>query len=337
MVSVLKMTKKKKILISVVIAAVMVFIISRLIGYLNHRHDKAQEAYLEKHYIFDKNFQTGQGNIDSSRNKYFSHGIVTAETLNLFRSLEQKFAEKSINELSEHFNKVKQYLNSQFGESEAKKLFEIYQKYLECQIKISNDSKYEVKTPDPQHLLSLLYTVQNFRREKLGKETADALFSREVKKNEYSLRKAIIIGDNTLYGKEKESRLQKLKADMWDDDVISMLEDTNPYNRYQIKLQSYRKDLSELGEKEREIKIEEFLKEFFTQDQIKRLHEVDDQIIKEKQNMERYRAAEQKILDLKDMPQEEKNKRIKSLQDEFFGKEAEAFRRREVMRKGLEK
>jgi lipase chaperone LimK len=116
-----------------------------------------------------------------------------------------------------------------------------------------------------------------------------------------------------------------------------MLEDTNPYNRYQIKLQSYRKDLSELGEKEREIKIEEFLKEFFTQDQIKRLHEVDDQIIKEKQNMERYRAAEQKILDLKDMPQEEKNKRIKSLQDEFFGKEAEAFRRREVMRKGLEK
>jgi hypothetical protein len=37
------------------------------------------------------------------------------------------------------------------------------------------------------------------------------------------------------------------------------------------------------------------------------------------------------------MPQEEKNKRIKSLQDEFFGKEAEAFRRREAMRKALNK
>jgi hypothetical protein len=286
------MTKKKKILISIVIAAVVVFTISRLIGYLNHRHDKAQEAYLEKHYIFDKNFQTGQGNIDSSRNKYFSHGIVTAETLNLFRSLEQKFAEKSIHELSEHFNKVKQYLNSQFGESEAKKLFEIYQKYLECQIKISNDSKYEVKTPDPQHLLSLLYTVQNFRREKLGKETADTLFGNDVKEMEYSFRRAIIIGDNTLYGKEKESRLQKLKADMWDGDALSMLEDNNPLNRYLLKMHLYQKDLSELGEKEREIKIEEFRKEFFTQEQIKRLHEVDAQIAREKQNMERYRATE---------------------------------------------
>jgi lipase chaperone LimK len=232
---------------------------------------------------------------------------------------------------------VKQYLNSQFRESEAKELFEIYQKYLECQIKISNDSKYKGKTPDPKHLLSLLYTIQNFRREKLGKETADALFGREVKENEYLLRKALIIGDNMLYGKEKESRLQQLKDDMWDGDVISMLEDTNPYNRYQLKLQLYRRDLSALGEKEREIKIEEFRKEFFSKEQIKRLHDVDKQFTLEKQNMERYREAEQKILDLRDMPQEEKNKRIKSLQDEFLGKEAEAFRRREAMRKGLEK
>ena len=67
------------------------------------------------------------------------------------------------------------------------------------------------------------------------------------------------------------------------------------------------------------------------------MHEVDKQITREKQNMERYRAAEQNILNLSDIPQEEKNKRIKSLQDEFFGKEAEAFRRREAMRKGLEK
>jgi lipase chaperone LimK len=335
MISVLKMTKKKKILIIMVTTAALVFIVFRLIGYLNHRHDKVQDAYLEKHYIFDKNFQTGKINIDSSSNKYFSHGVVTAKTLDLFRFLEQEFAVKFLDELSEHFNKVKQYLNSQFGESEAKKLFEIYQKYLECQIKISNDSKYKGKTPDPKHLLSLLYTIQNFRREKLGKETADALFGREVKENEYLLRKALIIGDNMLYGKEKESRLQQLKDDMWDGDVISMLEDTNPYNRYQLKLQLYRRDLSALGEKEREIKIEEFRKEFFSKEQIKRLHDVDKQFTLEKQNMERYREAEQKILDLRDMPQEEKNKRIKSLQDEFLGKEAEAFRRREAMRKGL--
>jgi lipase chaperone LimK len=337
MVNVLKMTKKKKILIILVFTAALVFIVSRLTGYMNQRHDKVQDAYLEKHYIFDKNFQTGKINIDSSSNKYFSHGVVTAKTLDLFRFLEQEFAVKSLDELSEHFNKVKQYLNSQFGESEAKKLFEIYQKYMECQIKISNDGKYAGKTPDPKHLLSLLYTIQNFRREKLGKETADALFGKEEKESEYSLRRALIIGDNMLYGKEKESMLQQLKDDMWVGDVISILEDTNPYNRYQLKLQLYRKDLFVLGEKEREIKIEEFRKEIFSKEQIKKLHEVDAQIAREKQNMERYRAVEQDILNLRDITLEEKDKKIKLLQDKFFGKEAEAFRRREAMRNGLEK
>lgn len=332
------MTKNlKKILIIVVITAALAFIVFRLIGYLNHRHDQAQEGYLEKHYIFDKNFRTGKINTDSSSNKYFSHGVVTAKTLDLFRFLEQEFAVKSLNELSDHLNEVKQYLNSQFDESEAQRLFEIYQKHIECQIKISNDSKYEGKTPDPKSLLSLLYTVQNFRREKLGKETADALFGREVKESEYLFRKAIIIGDNTLYGKEKENRLQKLKGDMWDGEVISMVEDRNPHNRYHFKMQLYQKDMSEMDEKARKLRVEEFRKEFFSKDQIKRLHEVDDQITKEKQDMERYRAAEQKILDLRDMPQEEKNKRIKSLQDEFFGKKADSFRRREIMRRALEK
>ena len=124
---------------------------------------------------------------------------------------------------------------------------------------------------------------------------------------------------------------------MWDGEVISMVEDRNPHNRYHFKMQLYEKDISEMDEKARKYKVEEFRKEFFSKEQIKRLNEVDDQITKEKQDMERYRVAEQKILDLRDMPQEEKNKRIKSLQDEFFGKEAEAFRRREAMRKGLEK
>jgi len=37
------------------------------------------------------------------------------------------------------------------------------------------------------------------------------------------------------------------------------------------------------------------------------------------------------------MTQEEEDKRIKALQEEFFGKEADTFRRREAIRKGIEK
>jgi hypothetical protein len=53
--------------------------------------------------------------------------------------------------------------------------------------------------------------------------------------------------------------------------------------------------------------------------------------------MERYRVAEKEILDSRNITKEEKDKRIKALQDKFFEKEAEAFRRREIMYRGAEK
>jgi lipase chaperone LimK len=327
----------KKILIILASTAVLVFILFLLISYLNHLHVKSQDTYLENHYIFDKNFPPKKTKTDTSHNKYLFHDTATPETLKLFRFLEQRFAEKSLNELSDHFNKVHRYLHSRFRETEAQRLFEIYQKYLKCQIEITNSSKYRLATENPKHILRLLYTAQNFRRDKMGRESADALFGREVKENEYLLRRAMIIGDNTLYGNEKESRLQKLKSDMWGDKVIFIGEDNNPYNRYQFKLQLYQKDSSELDDREYKLKIEEFRREFFSQEQIKKLHEVDEQFIKEKEKMERYRAAEKKILDARNMTREEKDKKIKTLQDKFFGKDAEAFRRREIMYGGAKK
>jgi lipase chaperone LimK len=254
------------------------------------RNVKIEEKFTEEHYIFDKNFRADKKISTSSGSPYFSNGVVTAKTLDLFRFLEKEFTVKSLNELNDHFNKVEQYLNSKLSESEARKLYEIYQNYLRCQIAFVNDPQYRPKTADPHHLLILLISAQNYRREKLGKETADALFGNEVKENEYFFRRAIIIGDSTLYGKEKENRLQKLKTDMWGDEEISIGEDCNPYNRYQLKLQLYQKDLSEMSEGERKLKIEEFRKEFFSKGQLKRLRGVDDQIVKEAEAFRRREA-----------------------------------------------
>jgi lipase chaperone LimK len=325
------MSKKKKIFIFAGIAVFLIFLVFLL---LNHLNIKSQENYLEKHYIFDKTFRTDKKITDYSDDKYFSNGVVTAQALDLFKLLEQKFAVKSLHELSEHFNEVKKYLYTRFNEAEAQKLDEIYHKYLECIIKLENNQKYRVKTTDPKRILILLNTIQNFRRDSMGKENADALFGNDVKEREYLLRRAIIIGDKNLYGKEKENRLQELKGDMWSSAKISIGEDSSPYNRYQLKMQLYQKDLAELDESERKFKIEEFRKEFFSKEQIKKLREVDDQIAKEKANIKRYRAAEKDILNLKNMTQEEKDKKIRALQNEFFGGEADAFRRREALRKG---
>jgi lipase chaperone LimK len=319
---------KKKIIIVLGITALSALVAFRMATYLNY---KIAEHYVEKHYIFDKGFPGNPKKPSASSNTLLSDGTATGKTLEFFRFLQQRFAVKSINELDEHYNKVWGYLDVRFNKTDASRLFEMYKKYMECVIELGNNPKYRAKTPNPKLLLMLLYKGQSFRRDRLGKENADALFGMDVKEREYLLRRSLIIGDHTLYGKEKESGLQKLKYDMWDDEVISIGEDSNPYNRYQLKMQLYQKDLSELGEGERKIKIEEFRKEFFSKGQIKRLREVDDQIAKKRENIERYRAAEQRILNLKDITQKEKDKRVRSLQEEFFGKEAEAFRRRELM------
>lgn len=312
----------------------LIFMVLPTISCMHHRQNQSLDAYLQAHYIFDKSFRIEKHKPVSIENEYLSRGMATAETIDLFKSLEQTFAEKSLNELEQHYSKVRQYLYGRFKEADAQKLFEIYQNYLNCQIELANSEKYRLTTYDSREMLRVLYMAYTLRQEKLGKKNADMLFGEEMKKNEYLLRRYIITGDSNLYGKEKENRLQRLKSDMWDDEIVTFGEEGNSHNRYQLKLKLYQKDLAELNENERKIKIEEFKKEFFTEEQINRMHAVDQQIVKKRDNLEHYRVAERKILDASEMTQEEKNRKIRALQDNFFGKDAEAFRRREIIEKG---
>ncbi|OHD71959.1 MAG: hypothetical protein A2W19_02205 [Spirochaetes bacterium RBG_16_49_21] len=295
------------------------------------------ENYIKTHYIFDKSFRCNEKQAEPPVLANLLSNTVTDGTLKFFRSLEQRFAVPSIKQLDDHFSQVGKYLGSGLKESEARRLFGIYKKYLMCEIDLGSDRKYQANSQDPFKILVLLNRIQNFRRDRLGKKTADGLYGCDVKEREYVLRRSIIITDKTLYGNEKESNLQRLKSGMWGGQEVLIGENAEPYNRYQLKLLLYVKDLSELSERERKLKISEFRKEFFSKEEIQRLKALDDQLAKEKQDIERYRAAEKAIERLKNITQEEKNERINSLQQEFFGKDAEAFRRREAMRKGAEK
>jgi len=329
------MKKKTKIFIALIVMMLLALIAVRSV---NSLRTQAQDAYLETHYILDKNFQTGKTSLtDSSGNSYFSQGMINARALDLFRLMDQKFPLKSKDSLTQHYSSVRQYFDFRFKEADAQRLFAVYQKYLPCQIKLLNDSQYEAKNEDLKQLLTLLYKVHSLRRETMGKETADALFGPEVKEKEYFLRREMMIVGSTRYGKEKESQLRKLKADMWEGEAIPVGEDDNPYNQYQLKLQLYSKDLAELGEKERGSRIEEFRKEFFTTEQIKKLHDADAQVVAENDNLRRYRIAEKKIRDSQELSQAQRDQKIKALQDEYFGPEADAFRRAEAIQKGLEK
>lgn len=290
----------------------------------------------EPHYIFDKHFPVRHTEKPSASQPYLSGGSVTADALELFRTLEQKYAVNSIEELSRHYERVRRELASRFPQAEAQRLFENYRRYLDCQIAIVNDSRFETTSMDPKALLMQLSEIQNFRRDKLGREAADALFGKAVKEQEYILRRLIIIGRPDQYGKEKERQLQKLRQDMWGNEAVSLGEDKAPYNLYEQKLQLYARDLSEMDGIRRGQQIEEFRKAFFTPEQIGRMHRADAAIAAEEENLRRYRAKEKKILKTPGMSQPQRNQAIKALQDEYFGAEADAFRRREAMQKGLQ-
>jgi len=331
------MMMKKSPLALLKIASLIVMLLACLIDVQNCFSNSPADAFLEKNYIYDKNIPPPDIKAAPSDSPYLSGGRVTAETLSLFRSLERKYAVNSLEELSRHYELAYQDLIARFKPAEAQQLYAHYQKYLACQIAIVNDSRFETKSMDPKELLVQLYHIQNFRREKLGRETADALFGKEVKDHEYLLRRLIIIGSPEPYGKEKEQRLQKLKSDMWGDKAISIGEDQEPYNLYELKMQLYARDLSEMSENNRKLKIEEFRKEFFTPEQIDRLHQAEAEVAAEDEILRRYRAEEKKIREADGMPEDQRNQAIKTLQDQYFGSEADAFRRREAIRQSFEK
>jgi len=277
----------------------------------------------------------------SDLKKIFSEGLINSHTtLKYFKHLEYLFRKSTT--LGEHLEKVKNYLFSQFPETEAQQLYDTYKKYLECEMALMDEYKNLSSVKSMSAALETLKKIQDFRRARLGDELADKLFGADVKAKEYAFRRADIVSNKDLYGKEKEDQLKKLDEDMWGDeskDVEAFKPDTPAaWQRFNEKQEIYKKDLDEISSPEaREEKIKEYRTAFFSPEVVKRLDAVDQQIAGEKQNEAQYRDKEKTIMEDNSITDDQKNQKIKKLQDQMFGKGADAFRRRETMRTDLEK
>jgi lipase chaperone LimK len=158
-----------------------------------------------------------------------------------------------------------------------------------------------------------------------------------VKAQEYPLRRGAIIADKDLYGAEKEKKLKELNLAMWGDEANSVEGYAKPYTRYQEKLKIYQKDISEMKtDGERQARIKQFREELFTEDQVKRLDEVDRVIAEEQKKENTYKAQESRIMSDPNLDKDEKAQKIRELQDRTFGEEADSFRRRQAIQRGLE-
>jgi lipase chaperone LimK len=272
---------------------------------------------------------------DDSVKDYFANSLINPYTLKFFISMDEKF--KDSKNLEDHLERARQYLYSVLPQDEADKILALYKTYMNYQISLTEKMK-EWGTPSTaEEAIALLHKLQEYRREVFGRENADALFGASVKAQEYPLRRGAIISDRDLYGSEKEKKLKELNRAMWGDEANSVEGYAKPYTRYQEKLKIYQKDLSEMKtSEERQAKIKQFREELFTEDQVKRLDEVDRVIAEEQKKEESYKVQESRIMSDPNLDRDEKEQKIRELQDRTYGEEADAFRRRQAIQRGLE-
>ena len=92
--------------------------------------------------------------------------------------------------------------------------------------------------------------------------------------------------------------------------------------------------MSEMSPDQKQEKIKEIRGKLFTPEVVERLEGVDRMIEQEKEKESDYYAREQAISNDPNLEDDEKQKKLFELQKEVFGDDAEAFRRRENIRKG---
>jgi len=265
--------------------------------------------------------------------KFFSSGVATPFTVKFFKFLQRRFRDM---DFDAHLRAVEEYLNQTMDPRRAAEMFELYKRFINYEKGLAETAKGWAMPKTTRDAIKYLRNVQEYRRNFFGNEMADVLFGAQVKHQEYSIRKQDIINQKDLYGADKEKQIQKLRREMWGDDAATIDSNLRPYDQYREKLAVYDKDLGELNEADKQAKIREYREQFFTSEQVARLEKVDEQLESEKRTEEDYRVKEQKIMSDPNLNQQEKEQKIQELQNELFGEEADAFRRRETIRKAEE-
>jgi lipase chaperone LimK len=327
---------KRRVLYIVLVSALTV---SSITYFLVNSSSKDQE------YIFDRHDNISISDVKESL-KFSTPSKVLANTkrssqktnikfdhqaLKYFKSLEKLYPESK--DIDEHLKMVKSYLLSRFPLDEATTLFETYRSYLTCEVDISKKIDItDINSSDPMEVIEALARIQNIRREKMGDELADALFGAKVKSSEYSIRKAAILEDNSLYGSEKEDALNILNSDMWGDEADDLNKDTSSYNLYQEKLKMYKRDIGELDSDGKQNIIKNFRKEFFSAEAVNKLEVVEKRRAEEKNRESSYYEKEKLIWDSQEFNDETKKDKIEALQDDIFGNDADNFRARQNLK-----
>lgn len=330
--------KFRMIIIMVVIAVAIWIVHHRPMVNLGDGDSKTTGHIIEKRYkivLQDSKLDHEREDFsDKNIASYFTDNVIDAHTYNFLQHLDDLVSNLSSDE--DHLEKIHQYLVARLPADQAEKMFDLYSLYLDYQINLQEQLKFQGMPRSPQDALENLADLQEYRRAVFGKENADMIFGASVEAQEFAIRRNIILYEDTLYGAEKMEMLKTLGDDMWGDELIAQ-NDSAAYDRYQEALLLYQKDLSELRtDEERQIFMQQLKLDAFNPVQQQALEEVEQSIDDEMQVRETYYVREKEILNDLYLTEPERAEKIRELQDATFGDGADAFRRREAMEKGIE-
>jgi lipase chaperone LimK len=331
--------KNKKILAAAVVAATMILVLIILFMNLGEKKKIKQEHIIAQRYraTLQDSERDYRQEVFSNENAgdYFIDDIVNEHTLNFFQYLDKVCMDAE--DLADNLERAREYLYSALPPQTAERMLVLYQSYLHYQISLPDKIAAWGIPKTTDQALENLANLQDYRRAIFGEEIADIIFGASVVAQEYAIRRNAIFYDDNLYGSEKEKLLRALHKDMWGDER-TVDANVSAYTRYQEKLQLYKKDIAELRtEEEKKAFLQHLRTEAFDPVQRQRLEEVDHFLAAEKVIKKQYFTQEREILDNPNLSEQEKENKIRELQDATFGEEADAFRRRQIMEKELEK
>jgi len=327
----LTFTKKNIItaIIILVLCVLIINIVSKIFSSENTEYispDSEELSYDDvRDYLKKVDFK------DVKSKDYFKDNLINKYTLKFFKYLQESFKDMT---MEQHLEAVRKYLYDSMDSENAEKLLDIYKKFLNYENKLAEDinNMKDLKTTDD--FLRVLAKMRQMQIEIFGEKNADIIFGASLKSQEYPIRRAGIINDTSLYGKEKEERIKTLNKEMWGSSGEELENNRKPYTRYTEKIETYTKDLNELPEKDKALKIKQFREEIFSPEIVQRLEEVDNLLEAEQQKEINYMSAQNEIMNNPNLNENEKKDMIHNLQNKTFGEEADSVRRREDMESG---
>lgn len=250
-------------------------------------------------------------------------------SLSLFDEAKMKFRRSP--DLETHLKEVEEWLIQKVGEERAGDLLQGYAAHLDCEKSLADAMAARPPVSTPEDIVQRLEDIHAFRREHLGEGLADALYGEETDARILKVKREAIISDPDMLGQEKEEALAGLAAPTLSEDADS---DAMLYKQYQERLRIYWKDLAEAPDEESRNRLLESLREeSFDAGVAVSLAELDAAALEEKELEEAYRMEEKLILEDASLMDSERDDLIFELQTIYFGDDADAFRRREAIRK----